>query len=152
MPRRFALIIALFVLAGVGIGLAAGLVVGRDGSAANRVTIGPAAASVSVPDLRGLSLSQAAQVLGSIGLKVGSLSARRNGWNPGAVLAQGVTPGSLQTKDRKVSLLVSAGPSSHVQLIDGQARVVVGGNCELIWPPPSPVCVGGPLLVRLVHG
>ena len=151
MSRTVVIVIAFAALVGVGVGLTAGLLVGRVSSPAARRTFGPVAASVSVPDLRGLSLSQAAQVLGTVGLKVGPLSARRNSWHPGTVLTQGARPGSFLIKGRKVSLVVSAGSSPQVVQLAGQDRVSVGGSCELIWPPPSPVCVGGPLLVPLTR-
>jgi hypothetical protein len=148
------LIVALVALALLGAGFVAGTLANRGTKTARpergpSSSVGPNAFAhvTAVPDLAGLNLSEAVQVLKSMGLGVGELTAHRNPWDPGVVLFQGVPAGSHVPLGQEVPLVVSAGPHPSPVVLSGQPRVGVGGTCELLWPPPSPVCVGGPLLV-----
>lgn len=156
MTRKTILIGWLVALLLVGAGFAAGTLATHGIKAANPPsTVGsgpiapitPTAPVTLAPDLTGLNLSRAVQVLRSMGLGVGGLTARQNPLDLGVVLSQGAPPGSRVSIGQEVRLVLSAGPLPFPVMVGGEARVGVGGTCELLWPQPSRGCVGGPLVV-----
>ncbi|MFL5797355.1 MAG: PASTA domain-containing protein [Actinomycetota bacterium] len=170
MSRRMVVVTVVVALAAFAGGLVSGRVIyGRETRAVPERSVSPPRSSPTVstpgtkrtapnlevvPDVAGLSLSQAAQVLVSMHLTVGDLVARADPYESGTVLSQGVRAGSLAAADR-VDLVLSAGPRPRPVLIGGQRSVMVGGTCDLEFTPgptPRPACVGGPLLVPLAPG
>jgi len=142
------LIVPLVAVALLGAGFVAGTLANRGTKRSS--SVGPNsvfAQVIAVPDLEGLNLSKAVQVLKSMGLGVGELTAHRNAWDPGVVLSQGLPAGSHVPVGREVPLVLSAGPHPSLIGLSGKPRAGVGGTCELLWPLPSTGCVGGPLLV-----
>lgn len=110
--------------------------------------------SVRGPDVTGLALGPAVDVLANLGLHVDlqTLRARPDVQTQGTVLSQGVPVGSEVDAGEIVPLVLSAGPHPHVVVVGGQRRVFVGGTCELmptVTPTVTP-CIGGPLFVALV--
>ena len=160
MTRKTILVGSLAALVLIGAGFAVGALSTsgtksagpRPASAASDGSTAPTASLTLVPDVTGLHLSQAVQVLKTMGLNVGGLTARPNPWERGLVLSQGAAPGSRVPLGHEVPLVLSAGPSPPNAELGGHGRAFVGGTCELIWPPPSPACVGGPLMVPFEGG
>ena len=160
MTRR-AIVIAVVVVVGVFTG---GLLLGRLISRPeSRAVPEPSAPSTQpspsestpgtrpnfVPDLSGLLLSQAVQVLGSVHLATGDLTARVSPYDRGTVLSQGLKPGSLSAVG-EVALVLSAGPHPDPVVFGGERRAEVGGTCDLLYTPgPTlrPACAGGVLYV-----
>ena len=109
----------------------------------------PPARTIVAPNVTGLPLSQAIAKLRGAGLEVDgqNLRALANNSVRGTVVAQNVTPGASVPAGEVVGIVLSAGRHPHPVT---RHLVLVGSTCEVIWPPPSGGCVGGPLLVPLV--
>lgn len=71
-----------------------------------RVSISSGPASISVPELVGLTVAAARERLAAAGLRVGVLDQRFEG-NAGTILAQRPAPGELVTRESGVNLTVS---------------------------------------------
>ncbi len=75
-----------------------------------RVIMSKGLDSVTVPEWRGVGLSQAQVHAQQTGLKVSSVAYMRSALPPQVVIAQSPAPGAIVARDSETSLLVSAGP------------------------------------------
>jgi PASTA domain-containing protein len=135
-----------------------GILVGRSLTERGRQTGSAPSASytstpsaATVPNMAGLPLSAAVQVLASVHLRVGTLEAREDVHLRGFVLGQEIAAGTRAFPGTEVGLVLSAGPRPQPVAIGDRRRVFVGGTCELM-APAGKTCIGGPLLVDLVTG
>jgi hypothetical protein len=150
--RKRAVMLGVAALVLLGTGFVLGRISLGEGPEPRALSPAPVqAASVRVPDVTGLTLGPAVDVLTSLGLRVDeqALRARPDPQTQGAILSQGVPVGSQVDVGETVPLVLSAGPHPHLVVVGGQRRVFVGGTCELM--PTVRLCVGGPLFVALVE-
>lgn len=104
----------------VASGSEAGVVVGtrpasgsaREAGAEITLIISQGPAPVNVPSLEGMTVAQARQALGRVGLRIGRISSRAGGGAPGVVLEQNPRPGSRLGRDRDVDLVISSQESN----------------------------------------
>jgi len=79
-----------------------------------RVVISKGLDSVTVPEWRGVGLSQAQVHAQQAGLKITNITYMRSALPPQVVIAQAPAPGSVVARDSETCLLVSAGAPTYV--------------------------------------
>ena len=120
---------------GLAPGMPAGVVVAQDPPPGSRVekgrpvrltvSRGPEAATVVLPDLRGMSVQEATSQLEQLGLQLGLTSARYSSHPPGVIIDQQPPAGSELRPGDRVDLVYSQGPQ-------------VQGSLPLPQPSPGP--------------
>lgn len=81
------------------------------------VSSGPENAEVAVPDLRGLSKSEAGDVLGKVGLKLGKVGqGYSNDYEDGTVMEQSKNPGSMVKHGTAVGVTLSLGSDEQTYI------------------------------------
>jgi beta-lactam-binding protein with PASTA domain len=100
-----------------------------------------------VPDVRTLSAERAFTDLQQSGFKVVRFDAIPDPTATGQVVRQEPVAGSALHAHDRVLLTVSAGPHPTTPAI-----FVPGiGTCQMDQAPPTPLCVGEPVLARIHH-
>ncbi len=79
-----------------------------------RVIISKGLDSVTVPEWRGVGLSQAQVHAQQAGLKIANVAYIRSAMPPQVVVSQSPAPGSIVARDSETSLLVSSGPPTFI--------------------------------------
>lgn len=95
---------------------------------------GPAPPAIDIPDLSGLSQSEAVALLAGLGFSLGTVTPAYSDTEPsGRVLGQDPAPGSAAAQGTPINIVVSAGPAPTPEMPVGGAiaLVLLGGAIAL---------------------